>query len=139
MSLTAEAIAGADDLEREKVDVPKWGGEVWVTELSGKGGERFFKKEKGEGGKDGEDDKEDNEAEVDDLFVHRVIALTLCDEKGVLVFKDVKTGIEVLRDKKTKILRELFKTACRLNGVDLEEGEAGKGPGATTEDDSGSS
>ena len=33
--LTKEAILAADDLPREKVDVPEWGGEVYVRALTG--------------------------------------------------------------------------------------------------------
>lgn len=34
MSLTREDVLGADDLKREPVDAPEWGGTVWVQELS---------------------------------------------------------------------------------------------------------
>lgn len=34
MSLTREDVLGADDLKRESVDCPEWGGTVWVQELT---------------------------------------------------------------------------------------------------------
>lgn len=36
MSLTRETILASDDLYREELAIPEWGGSVWIRTLSGK-------------------------------------------------------------------------------------------------------
>lgn len=41
MGLSRDAILAADDLPRELVEVPEWGGSVWVGTMSGRDRDEF--------------------------------------------------------------------------------------------------
>jgi hypothetical protein len=113
--LTRAQILGAIDLVIEPVFVPEWGGTVYVRNLNGKGRDAF------EGSRIRI--KENNKVEmVHDNTRARLLALTVCDEAGTLVFSE--EDIEALGEKNAATLDKLFDVAQRLSGLrpqDLEQ------------------
>ena len=125
--LSASDILGADDLAHERVDVPEWGGHVFVKTLTA--GERdAFEASMFKGrGKDRVENLENLRA--------RLCALTLCDEAGVRLFD--AADVARLTAKSAKALDRVFDRAQRLNGMgaaDIEEmvGNSGAAPGGAT-------
>lgn len=114
-SLTRDQILGAIDLHIEAVFVPEWGGTVYVRNLNGKGRDSF------EGSRIRI--KENNKVEmIHDNTRARLLALTLCDESGTLLFSE--EDITALGEKNASTLDMLFDVAQRLAGLrqqDLEQ------------------
>ena len=112
--LTKKKILEADDLLVETVEVTQWGGTVRVRGMSG-----------------AERDKLDlwiterrNGETVSrlDNFRAKVLALTLVDEDGKLLFDE--SDIEALAKKSAIALEQVFNVASRLSGLtigDLKE------------------
>jgi hypothetical protein len=69
MPLTKDEILGADDLKRETVDIPEWGGEVLLRELRGRERDAF---------EEGSLDKQRNVSMVN--MRARLVALSAIDE-----------------------------------------------------------
>ena len=109
--LTASDILAADDLKLLGVDIPEWGGRVYVRTMTG--AERdWWEQTIVESGKSG---KMAN-------IRATLVMLTAVDEKGERIFND--TQIEVLGNKSAKALDRLFAAAQKLNAVtaaDVEE------------------
>ena len=109
--LTKQQILDADDLPREKVTVPEWGGDVLVRMLTGTDRDRFEASIQGEGGK------------VDLKNVRaRFCSLTMVDEGGHRLFAD--NEVLALGKKSAKALDRVFSAAQKLNGLtddDVEE------------------
>jgi len=106
MALTRESVLDADDLPREQVSCPEWGGDLWVHTLDSVERGRL--------------DKELWGKDVDDN--HRtalmVIACTF-DEHGNRFFED--GDVERLRRKNAKSVGRLGRTAQRLNYLTAAE------------------
>ena len=112
--LSAADILGADDIALERVDVPEWGGHVYVKTLTA--GERdAFETSmfKGRGR-----DRVENLANLR----ARLCALTICDGEGKRLFDEA--DVERLGAKSGKALDRVFDRAQTLNGMgaaDVEE------------------
>jgi hypothetical protein len=113
--LTKDQILKADDLKKETVKVPEWGGDVIVQTMTGAA-------------------RDDYENSIVDLDAHgkakhnlsniraKLLAATLVDEKGSIMFK--AKDIVALGNKSSAALDRVFGVAQRLNAVsdeDLEE------------------
>jgi len=106
--LTADSILSADDLPKELVEVPEWGGEVYVRCLTA--GER-----------------DDWEASVVSLEKNgktktdmknlraKLVARTVCDKSGKRVFND--SQIEALSNKSAAALDRIYTVAARLSKI----------------------
>ena len=103
MTLSKEQILSASDLARETVDVPEWGGSVIVQGLSAAQSEQLMKVAK------------DNP----DEFGFNLLALSLIDEQGVLLFN--VNDVMSLKAKSTAVLSRLIKACNRINLFDREE------------------
>lgn len=101
MSLTRDSILAADDLKREEVAVPEWGGSVFVRVMTGTERERF------EGAYDGLKSKH----QVRSL----VAVLTVCDEAGKPLFTEA--DVEAVGAKSGAALDRVFEVATRLAKV----------------------
>lgn len=113
-ALTRDAILSAEDLRREPVRVPEWGGVVWVRTLTGEERDRWetmaFISEDGK-----------VRANEDNIRA-RLVALSACDENGDLLF--TVEDIEALGRKSATAINRLFDAASRVNAVsaaDMEE------------------
>lgn len=110
--LTKEAILSADDLPRERVNVPEWGGDVFVRTMTGTDRDAF--EASLIGNKDGR---------MENVRA-RLVSLTLCNEIGTRIFGD--DDIAALGTKSAKALDRVFAVAQRLNGIGVDQADAAK-------------
>jgi len=123
--LDRAAIIAANDLKREEVDVPEWGGTVVVRELTAKERDTFFEWVR----KKGEDAFPD--------FRVRAVRLSLIDEQGDHLFM-AEDEPELAR-KSTAVIDRLFEVASKLSGLQQKDvKEIGKNSPATPQDGSSS-
>ncbi|MEO6147176.1 MAG: hypothetical protein ABIT70_09015 [Sulfuriferula sp.] len=98
--LSKEQILSADDLPRETVAVPEWGGDVIVQAMSAVVSEEVF-----------------NAAKGDNVnFAIIMLANSLVDESGKLLF--AVDDIASLKTKNSKVVTGLVKVCNRLNFFD---------------------
>ncbi len=109
--LTKEAILAADDLPRELVSVPEWGGDVFVRTMTGTDRDAF------EASLIGKEGRMEN-------VRARLVSLTLCNEAGERMFDDAE--IAALGKKSARALDRVFSVAQRLNGIGTEQVDAAK-------------
>lgn len=113
MALGRDAILKSDDLPREEVPVPEWGGTVFVRAMTGIERERF----------ESAPDKSPN-------MVRALLAvMTVCDEQGNPVFGNA--DIPALGAKSAAALIRVAQVAMRLSkarAADLEELEGKSAP-----------
>ena len=100
--LDRAAILAADDMRRERLAVPDWGGDVFVRTLTGKERERLENAWRAASGA-GENARAS------------LLAVALVDEAGKRLFTDA--DIEALADKAAPVLDRLFDVACILNRI----------------------
>ena len=116
--LTKDQILQADDLEKETVDVPEWGGVVIVRAMTGLDRDQFEQSIY-------DSNVKSKKTNLDNIRA-RLCALTLVDESGALLFtlEDAKA----LGKKSAKALDRVFSVAQRLNGLSPDDVEdlAGK-------------
>jgi len=106
--LSRDAILSSDDLPRERVDVPEWGGEVFVRTLTGTERDEF------EQSMQGKKDK----INLDNVRA-RFAVLTICDEQGTRIFNAADAA--KLGSKSAAALDRVFAVAQRLNGFSNED------------------
>ena len=109
--LTREQILQSDDLPRETVPVPEWGGEVQVRTMTGTDRDAF------EASLIGKEGRLEN-------VRARLVSLTLCDETGSRLFSD--GDITALGGKSAKALDRVFAVSQRLNGIGTDQVDAAK-------------
>ena len=109
--LSKDAILAADDLPRESVSVPEWGGEVLVRTMSGTDRDAF------------EASLLEKEGRMANVRA-RLVALTLCDARGDRLFGDGE--IATLGRKSARALDRVFSVAQRLNGIGVDQVDAAK-------------
>jgi len=114
--LDKNMILAASDVVKELVDVPEWGGSVYVRSITAaergqiEAAAARFKEGKG---------KDDSFAR---LFTLRFAAMAICDENGARLFADA--DIEKLAQKNAAVISRLAEIAQRLSGFgkkDMEE------------------
>jgi hypothetical protein len=109
--LSKDAILAADDLPRETVNVPEWGGEVLVRTMSGTDRDAF------------EASLIEKDGRMENVRA-RLVALTLCDAQGDRLFDD--SQIVALGRKSARALDRVFSVAQRLNGIGVEQVDIAK-------------
>ena len=125
--LTKEQILGADDLRREQVNVPEWGGSVFVRTLTGTDRDAF------------EQSIIQNSERMDLANVRaRMAVLCVVDEKSERLFAD--SDAQALGAKSSLALGRIFTVAQKLNGMtdaDVEDlaKNSGSGPSAASTSD----
>lgn len=112
--LTKAEILGADDLGREQVDVPEWGGHLWVRTLSGEERESF------ETSMMTIDKKGKRELRIRNMR-SGLVARAACTEDGVRIFTD--DDIRALSGKSAAALERVYVVAARLSGLSPEDEE----------------
>lgn len=112
-SLTAKEILAISDIQIEKVNVPEWGGDVYVKGMTGSERDQYEAAMV--------TSKKPGEARVIDMSDLRakLCSMTVCDEKGNRLFteKDVRK----LTKKSAAALQRIFKVAQRLSGIGDED------------------
>lgn len=112
--LTRDAILQAQDLPKELVSVPEWGGEIYVRALTGAERDAFEQTIVERKGKSTKMNFKNMRA--------KLVALTTVDEEGKRIFSD--SDAELLGKKSAAALTRVFEVAQRLSGitpVDVEE------------------
>lgn len=102
--LTREQILAAKDLPRELVNVPEWGGEVYVSTMTGSARDAW---EASLLGKDRKVDLTNARS--------KLVAACLVDEGGTLLF--TADDIAALGGKSSSALERVSKVAQRLNRI----------------------
>jgi hypothetical protein len=109
--LNRDAILKADDLPRELVNVPEWGGDVYVRTLTGTERDQF------------EQELVQNKSKPNLANVRaRFAVLTICDADGVRLFQ--AKDAEPLGKKSASALDRVFEVAQKLNGFSSDDAES---------------
>lgn len=114
LKLTRQQILAADDHRREPLDVPEWGGTVYVRTLTGNEIDRLQATMQQTNGK--------SRRQNLDNFRARLAIATVCDENGGDLFQ--VGDVAALALKSAKPLTRVFNLAIKLNGIsedDVEE------------------
>lgn len=124
MALSRDDILGADDLPLKEIEVPEWGGTVWVRGMTGTERDRF------EWRISQTQNKPEN-IQVRSEFVGRC----LVDEDGKRLFTDKDAA--KLGEKSGAVLDRLFDEVRAMSGMGEDEVEdAAEDFGETPSDDS---
>jgi hypothetical protein len=111
--LTRDAILQAQDLPRELVEVPPWGGSVYVRALTGAERDAFETSIVEQRGKSTKMNLKNIRA--------KLVALTVVDEEGNRIFSD--SDASALGKKSAAALDRVFEVAQRLSGLRPEDVE----------------
>lgn len=111
--LTRDAILQAQDLPRELVEVPQWGGSVYVRALTGAERDAFETSIVEQRGKSTKMNLKNIRA--------KLVALTVVDEEGNRIFSD--SDASALGKKSAAALDKAFEVAQRLSGLRPEDVE----------------
>lgn len=126
--LNKQDILQARDVIKEMLEVPEWGGAIYVRSISAaergliEEGAAKFKESKG---------KNDTFART---FTVKMVSMAVCDENGQRLFED--KDIALLQQKNAAVISRIAEVAQRLSGFskqDLEELEKNS-PEAQPED-----
>lgn len=112
--LTAADILGADDLKRERIEVPEWGGFLYISTLSGAARDAYESSVIKYNGNVPEQNLDNIRA--------KFVAATATDEEGNLLF--TTDQVKALGRKSASVLDRLFGEAQKLNAIsdaDIEE------------------
>ncbi len=125
--LTRAEILAADDLPRELVEVPEWGGSVYVRGLTAMERSEFENLMLGLENRRIKVGKSDDVTIQMDMRVLRVRLSALCmvDEKGNRLFGDDE--VEALGRKSADALNRIFVVAQRLSGMTSDDVEDAAG------------
>lgn len=116
MYLSADDILGADDLLREAVSVPEWGGTVLVQGMSGTDRDRFEATMLNANMSGVDKDK------AMEQYRARLAAACIVDENGKRLFQGA--AVKRLGEKSAQALSRVVDVAARLSGLtasDVEE------------------
>ena len=109
--LSKEDIWKAQDTKTREVDVPEWGGKVYIRSLSGKERDHFETSMIQIRGKSQKENFENLRA--------RLLVLTIVDAEGKKIF--TSKDIEPLGEKNAAVLDRLFIIAQQLSGLRKED------------------
>lgn len=127
--LSGEEILTVDDRKLERVDVPEWGGHVWVRGLSGTERDTFERSVIQGKGRNREVNLEN--------FRSKLIVLAAVSKDGVQLFS--RSQVSLLGTKSAAALQRVFAKAQDLSGLgDEDVEELTKELGKDLTDDSGS-
>lgn len=111
--LTRDQILNADDLPRETVEVPEWGGSVLVRGMTGRQRDRFEESMV-------QEKKGKRKLNMQD-FRARGCAECIIDEKGERVFSE--QDVQLLAQKSAAALERVYAVVARLSGLRPEDEE----------------
>jgi hypothetical protein len=107
--LSKSQIFAAEDMRLEKVEVPEWGGHLFVRNMDGKARSRYEYQVK-------QASKSGNFSGVRE----KLVAMVACDEQGRLLFDEDK-DIEALGKKSCHVLDRICTAALKVNGISAED------------------
>lgn len=109
--LSREDILKISDIKTELVEVPEWGGSVYVRGLTGTQRDLFEESILEQNGKKTRVKMKNARA--------KLVSLSAVDEDGKLVFS--QTDIEMLGAKNAAALDRIYEVASRLSGISDED------------------
>ncbi len=109
--LTRDDIFDIQDIEIESLDVPEWGGMLYVKGMTGTERDRFEASIIDKPGKNAR-------VKMDNIRA-KLCAETICDEQGVKLF--TPGDIKKLGEKSAAALQRVFDVAQRLSGITEED------------------
>lgn len=113
-ALTRDGVKAAEDLKRERLDVPEWGGYLFVRTMTAGERERWENKQFTAKGKD---------VQVNLKNITTSLAIEVCvDESGQKLF--TADDVEMLNGKSCVVLQRIFDKAREVNRIgkqDVEE------------------
>lgn len=109
--LSREAILDAQDVTIEQVEVPEWGGFVFVRSLSAKDRDTLESSMVQQKGKT-------RTVTLDD-FSAKLFVATVCDQEGNLLFSE--SDVPSLSRKSAAAVRRVLEVAQRLSGMNAED------------------
>ncbi len=113
MALNKEQILAMKDVKIEEIEIPEWGGSVFVKAMTGEERDSFELSIV--------DKKERGKVNLENVRA-KLCAMTICDEKGERLFSDKE--IFALSKKSALALSRIFALAQKLNGLeDNSKGE----------------
>jgi len=110
MALSKQQILAADDMGLKEVEVPEWGGSVFLRVMTV--GERDSY----------ENDWMVNKSKGVENFRSKFLQRVLCDEKGELLF--TASEIDLLAKKSARVITRIWEAAMKHNALtdnDVEE------------------
>jgi len=113
MALSKDQILNANDLKIEEVQVPEWGGSVFVRGMTGSERDKYEASVTKLRGKEAQVDMRNMRA--------KLLVYTVCDESGTPLFSEA--DIEALGKKSANALQRLWEVAVRLSGISGQEAE----------------
>jgi hypothetical protein len=112
MTILSKAdILGASDIQRERVSVPEWGGDVFVRGLTGAERDRFEGSIITQRGK--------NQSVNLTNIRAKLASMAICDEDGKALFNSA--DVLALSEKSAAALQRVFEVAQRLSGLKEED------------------
>ncbi len=124
--LTRDEIAGVQDLQLQRVEVPEWGGDLYVRGMTGAERDAFLA-----GALDGK-----GNVDLHNMTA-KLVASTAVDGAGRRIFTD--EDVEMLAAKSAAALSRVFTVASRLSGISKEDVEGlGKASAGGRSEGSGS-
>lgn len=109
--LTRDGILSVEDLPLERVEVPEWNGVVYMRVLTGKQRDEIEQLST--------DRKAAKRFEVKEMIA-RMVAMSLCNKDGKLLFGGHDDGIK-LNEKSSAVIIRLFKVVQRISKVDDDD------------------
>lgn len=127
MQLTREGVKTAADLKRERLDVPEWGGYLFVRTMTASEKERWENKQFRTKGKD---------VEMNMKNLTTSLAIETCvDENGMKLF--TADDVDMLNGKSCVALHRIFEKAMDMNRIAKQDvDELVKNSETTPADDS---
>ena len=116
--LTADDILGADDLPRELVECPEWGGHVFIRTFMGVERDAWEQSLMSRPEKINGKTPRGVETDMDNARAN-LVSRVACDDAGVPMF--TAQQIEALGKKSAKALGRCFDVASRLNGLSTDD------------------
>lgn len=113
MGLSKEAILKAPITGLKQIEIPEWGGSIYLRKWSGKDRNKFLAASVSISGNG------DVEVNYNSLFDNMVkaVALTLCDETGLRLFDDSEEDVSLLGNKEHDVLQRLYNESIELNSL----------------------
>lgn len=105
--LNKKDILTANDIVKEIVNVPEWGGDVYVRGMTGRQRDQFEASIIQTRGND-------RSLNMDNIRA-KLASMTICDEEGKRIFTDA--DIAELSNKSAVALQRIFTVAQRLSGI----------------------
>lgn len=109
--LSKQKILIADDLSTEIMDIPEWGGQIKIKEMTGSERDMLEQSTYTQKGDDFQMNLKDIRA--------RLCAICIIDENNERLFED--SDIQELSKKSSKVLDRIFEVCQRINGLKKEE------------------